>query len=678
MATAAGLAGLTPFGGVTSIPRSVGSVTAGQLVTWQLNYWSDVGEDTLVAGDLTQTAGTATLGTISLDRLDSDPVGGGTYLHTAIYSAIVTGSGTLTLTQAGMNAGSYGLVFSEAFNGTWDGSRVEDADGATSATDNLTSFATPTVTSAAAAVFVAVLSWNTGGTGAGLAVDDGAWTDIGVSNDGVNYVPGAASYRIVATGTTDSAGWTGTQDGASYNGASASVVVYKEAAPSVSVDQEGARFGNDDGNEAAHTWAAAQDANITSPLGTALLIRALLNGTGDFASTAFALRYQKNGSGGYVAVPVGASTSPTLSYGATGTIAYSTSGGTSVAPTYPSGITTQSCLVLVVGQKPSSANGGTVTTPSGWTLQASLTGANDGNTGGYTTTLGADTGNCNIFVYTKDTVSGSESGTLSVTVGTNNVCWANIYRIQASAECTWSYAAGTGKDTAGGNVSIATGSMSIAAGDHVIGAMVIPTDVSTPTQFSAEALSQSGTTFGTVTEVEEPDSTTGNDIGGFVIQAPVSSGSGSGAVTMSATAGGTTTNVRGPGIVLRVRATGVARELYVATSSNIASGGEATTARLTAPSGKSTSDFVTGRRWDDENGTDSIDLTTDDYTEVEWCINAQSPAVNGDYFDFRVYAGASALGSYTVTPRWTLGTPPTPSLMPVQGATRRIPALLRF
>jgi hypothetical protein len=49
-------------------------------------------------------------------------------------------------------------------------------------------------------------------------------------------------------------------------------------------------------------------------------------------------------------------------------------------------------------------------------------------------------------------------------------------------------------------------------------------------------------------------------------------------------------------------------EVYVDTSSSVASGGEATTARLTAPSGKTTGDFTIGRRWDDENGSDSIDI----------------------------------------------------------------------
>lgn len=377
-------------------------------------------------------------------------------------------------------------------------------------------------------------------------------------------------------------------------------------------------------------------------------LRAQVQASGDPSSQPYSLRYQKNGSGGYVDVPVGGSVTPTLSYGASGGFAYS---GTNPAPSYPSGITADSELVLIVGQKPSSANGGTVTTPTGWTLQASLTGSNDGNTGGYTTTLGADTGNCNIYVYTKDSVSGSESGTLTVTTGTNNVAWARIVRLQKSVPGTVSWAAATGKDTSAGSVSIATGALDLAAGDYLIGGMVIPTDVTTPSQFSAHALSQSGTTFGTVSEIGEADSTTNNDIGGYLIEAPVSSGSGTGAVTMSATAGGTTTNVRGPGFLLRARPVTVANEVYIAASANITAGGEATTQQLTAGSGS----FTTGRMWDNENGTDSIDIGSNGYTELEWNLATQSPAANGDYFDFRVYSGTNALAAYTQTPRWTIG-----------------------
>lgn len=485
----------------------------------------------------------------------------------------------------------------------------------------------------------------------GIVYDSGnanVSTDDGLSGQLTHMANGTLTY------SSPEASWPGSAP--TYDFMRVDAYVDYTAGAAATFEQEGFRFGADNGSESAHTFSDAQDANTTQPLSQNVLLRVLVNGTSDPASAGFKLKYQKNGAGGYADVPVGGTSSPTLSYGEASTLAYSASGGTSVAANYPANLTARSAIVMVIGQKPSTANGGTVTTPSGWTLQLSLTGANDGNTGGYTTTLGADTGNCNIFVFTKDTVTGSESGTLSVTVGTNNVCWAQMIRLQASDDATWSWAGGTGKDTSAGNVSIATGAFAIAAGDFVIGGMVIPTDVTTPAQFSAEALSQTGTTFGTVGEISEPDSTTGNDIGGFLIQAPVSSGSGSGAVTMTATAGGTTTNVRGPGFVLRARVAAVTREVYVATSANIAAGGEATTARLTAPSGKTTSDFVTGRRWDDENGSDAIDITVDDYTELEWCLAAQSPAIATDYFDFRVYAADVALDTYTVTPRWTIGT----------------------
>jgi hypothetical protein len=90
--------------------------------------------------------------------------------------------------------------------------------------------------------------------------------------------------------------------------------------------------------------------------------------------------------------------------------------------------------------------------------------------------------------------------------------------------------------------------------------------------------------------------------------------------------------------------------LYVAPSANIASGGEATTQRLTGGTGT----FLTGRRWDDENGADALDLGANQNTEVEWALKTQSPAVNGDYWDFRVYAGSNQLDSYAQQPRLTL------------------------
>ena len=234
-----------------------------------------------------------------------------------------------------------------------------------------------------------------------------------------------------------------------------------------------------------------------------------------------------------------------ITYQTPGALAYS---ATSIAVPYPASIAANNLLILIVGQKPTTANGGTVTTPSGWTLITSLTGA-----GGYGTTLGADTGNTNVFAYYKVAVGG-ETGTLAVTVGTTSVAWGQMYRLSGAAGSTWNVAAATGSDITAGSVSVAFNSNpGVTANDLIIGALVIPTDVTTPAQFSAEALTQAGITFGTVTEISEPDSTTGNDIGGVTFRAPVSSGTATGNPTFTATAGGTTTNVRGPAVFIRIR-----------------------------------------------------------------------------------------------------------------------------
>lgn len=236
-----------------------------------------------------------------------------------------------------------------------------------------------------------------------------------------------------------------------------------------------------------------------------------------------------------------------------GTTAYSASGGTSVAPSYPASIVATDQLVLIIGQKPSTANSGSVTTPTGWTLRESLTAA-----GGYGATLGADTGNTNLYIYTKDVVTAGLSGTVSVTVATNNVCWANITRVPTGGG-TISYGSADGQRTTTPtsplSVALTDGSpaTAFAAGDFAIWAMCIPTDVTTPAQFSAHTITSSGITFNATAELIEPDSTTGNDIGGYVAYVTVSTGTGGGAPTVGATLAGTLTNVRGPIALLRMR-----------------------------------------------------------------------------------------------------------------------------
>lgn len=230
----------------------------------------------------------------------------------------------------------------------------------------------------------------------------------------------------------------------------------------------------------------------------------------------------------------------------TGALAYSI---TNPAVPYPSSLAANNLIVLLVGQKPATANGGGITTPAGFTLVGSLA---SGDTGGYGATLAADTGNVNLYVYTK-VATGSESGNLTVTTADNSVAFGQMYRL-SNASGNWNVAAVFGSDITAGNVSITGGSdPGVTAEDYILGAMCIPTDVTTPAQFSAEAFSQTGVTFGTVQEISEPDTTLGNQIGGFTCRARVLSGTSSAAPVMTATAGGTTTNVRGPGVFIRIR-----------------------------------------------------------------------------------------------------------------------------
>ena len=235
--------------------------------------------------------------------------------------------------------------------------------------------------------------------------------------------------------------------------------------------------------------------------------------------------------------------------------AYSASGGGTVAPAYPAGITTGQAVLMFVGQKPSVIDGGTVTTPTGWTLIGSIIGA-----GGYDAAPAADTGDTNLFIFRKN-VTGGETGSVSVSLGQNDVSWAFITTLTVGAGATVSYGFASGQrttaPTAGVSFAVAladgTPGPAVQSGDVVLWAMCIPTDVTTPSQFSARSVTSTGATIGTATEINEPDSSNGNDIGGYSAYAFVTAGASSVSPTVNTTATGTVTNVRGPIALVRLR-----------------------------------------------------------------------------------------------------------------------------
>lgn len=233
-----------------------------------------------------------------------------------------------------------------------------------------------------------------------------------------------------------------------------------------------------------------------------------------------------------------------------------TSNGTTIGVTYPTGLTSTTAILLFIGQKPTTANGGTVTTPTGWTLVDSLTGA-----GGYGATVGVDVGNTNLFVYSKDVVTGTETGTLTVTLGANDSAWAFMVRSSYAAGNTVSYGSADGQRTTAPTagtpfaVALTNGATpsNLQSGDLAIWAMCIPTDVTTPAQFTAESVTATGTTFAAAVELNEPDSAAGSDIGGYSAYAFATAGSSTTAPTVTVTAAATITNVRGPIVLVRLR-----------------------------------------------------------------------------------------------------------------------------
>lgn len=117
-----------------------------------------------------------------------------------------------------------------------------------------------------------------------------------------------------------------------------------------------------------------------------------------------------------------------------------------------------------------------------------------------------------------------------------------------------------------------------------------------------------------------------------------------------------------------------ASPIMLSASGNIGASGASTTAQLTAPSGKSTSDFQAGRIQDDENPSDSVALDLTKYTEMEWCLIANNEA-NGVTYEFRVTVGGVPLDAYTVTPQWTVQEPAANAVVSPVGLTLTVPSV---
>lgn len=224
--------------------------------------------------------------------------------------------------------------------------------------------------------------------------------------------------------------------------------------------------------------------------------------------------------------------------------------GSSVNGTCPATVNPGELLVLPVLSK----RGLTIATPSGWTLPANA------EASGGAGADGANSGTVKLTVFVK-VADGSEDGAtvpVSFSGGTTNVAYARIGSYQ-NGTGAWSVAAANGADSAGGNNnwSATMGSdPGITAGDFMLA--MFACNSSTPTH-SAEALTATGVTFGTLVEQLDSSIASGDTMRLVLCEIPVNSGTASGNATFSGTSSANGTNYpAGPVVLLRLREVSVA------------------------------------------------------------------------------------------------------------------------
>jgi hypothetical protein len=407
----------------------------------------------------------------------------------------------------------------------------------------------------------------------------------------------------------------------------------------IELEQEGFAFGDDDGSESAHTLGT-QDTNHTGAADATKTLRLIYDGTGEGEVTP-TLRFQQDGSGGYIELPVGATSDipPTVS----ATLA-TESGNNTATGSWAVAVPDASAgdlLIFGISWDDSLATTD-VTEPSGQNSEVlsevNATPATDSSTETrskvwYTVATGAWT-----------------AGTITFTPSANEQWTATTYRVAAGEfdATTPIGASTTNGSTATTESNVQHGAFSAGSTDG--GGLLF-------TWTSADADPQ--TVAANFSEVANEDR--GAVSGGLFVRDATVTDSESFSATTIATIGSDSWS----SVSFVVRPNVVTNDIYIPLSANITAGGEATTARLTAPSGKTSgADFVAGRRWDDENGVDATTFTAGDkYSEFEWPIYVAS-GVTG-YVEFQGYDGGTALGTYTVTPRWTISAGGGSSAVPI-------------
>ncbi len=397
--------------------------------------------------------------------------------------------------------------------------------------------------------------------------------------------------------------------------------------------QEGYRFRNDDGSETSATWLAAQDTDTSKAKEENVRLRVLIDTTGDAPSRQFQLEQRKVGIGSFEKIYTGPPPEPIPTQVGAATSA----GGTGdVTPALPTGWAEGDIFLLTV----ESANQPGAT-PSGYT--AAYTARGTGTAGG--------TSSGSLEVFWKRATA-SESAPTVADRGDHTIAAMTAWRgCKASGTpLTLDIDSGTTSDTTISQIltTVANCKVLRIVTNHLWAATtnwVLITDGSLTNVASIYGFYGLGTA-------------SGNSGGTYMISGDAATAGYYG--PFSLTFSNAPPIYLGNVAIALLPADPVERAIEMSVSSNIAASGANTTAQLTAPSGKTTGDFEAGRIQDDENPADTVNITADNYTEMEWNIAFTASAEDGETYEFRVTKAGTVLDTYSVTPELTVGGGATP------------------
>ncbi len=389
------------------------------------------------------------------------------------------------------------------------------------------------------------------------------------------------------------------------------------------ITQEGFRFRNDDGDEDGATWIASQDVSINRDIEIPTRLRILLDTADTPFSTQFKLHVSKD-SGAWAAVlpTPGATAFATASVSGTTSGAGRTNNGTLIIPLPSSWAANQLAILVLYSDQ------GSGSAPTNWNQ---ITGS----------PFGTATPKLQIFwkilegaeINPETTISGSTSGASHCAA---MALYNNVDQI-TPVEVIGAASVGTGSPMTAASIDTLTD-----------GAIVLGIWGRGDNESSAShTLGESATG---INERFDSGTSEGNDSQVGLFDKVLSSYGSSGAMS-------STTSATDPWVAILIALKPAAPEVILSLSDNIGAGGTTdTTYQLTAPGAKSTSDFDAGKISDDTNPLPSVSIGTDEYTEVEFCIELTSAAELASEYSFKITRYGTDVDTYSVTPIITYAT----------------------